>query len=226
MMPLLLAMPFGPFLAWKRGDLLGRHAAPVRCRAGIAILALAAAFAFYWRGPWLAPFGIALGVWIVAGALSEWATRVKLFARRWPTSSAPRPRPAALGLRHAAGARRHRPRGARHRRHPGLAERERRRHAARRQRTEIAGYELAFRGVAPPRARTTRSRSASSPSRAAAHRSPSSAPPNALYDAPRQTTTEAAIHVAWRGDLYVVLGDELRTAAASSCASISTRWCG
>ncbi len=26
---------------------------------------------------------------------------------------------------------------------------------------------------------------------------------------PRQTTTEAAIHVSWRGDLYVVLGDDL-----------------
>ena len=34
------------------------------------------------------------------------------------------------------------------------------------------------------------------------------APAKRLYDAPRQTTTEAAIHVGWRGDLYVVLGDE------------------
>ena len=39
-----------------------------------------AALRSVWRGPWLAPFGIALGVWIVAGALSEWASRVKLFA--------------------------------------------------------------------------------------------------------------------------------------------------
>ena len=39
----------------------------------------------YWRGPWLAPFGIALGVWVIAGALSEWAARVKLFARRCAT---------------------------------------------------------------------------------------------------------------------------------------------
>ena len=35
-------------------------------------------------------------------------------------------------------------------------------------------------------------------------------PAKRLYDAPRQTTTEAAIHVALAGDLYVVLGDELK----------------
>ncbi len=36
------------------------------------------------------------------------------------------------------------------------------------------------------------------------------APAKRLYDAPRQSTTEAAIHVSWRGDLYVVLGDQLK----------------
>ena len=36
------------------------------------------------------------------------------------------------------------------------------------------------------------------------------APSKRLYDAPRQTTTEAGIHAAWLGDLYVVLGDELK----------------
>ena len=29
MLPLLIALPFGPFLAWKRGDLSGRGAAAV-----------------------------------------------------------------------------------------------------------------------------------------------------------------------------------------------------
>ncbi|MGE0702260.1 MAG: cytochrome c-type biogenesis CcmF C-terminal domain-containing protein, partial [Hyphomicrobiaceae bacterium] len=32
-------------------------------------------------------------------------------------------------------------------------------------------------------------------------------PAKRLYDAPRQPTTEAGIHVALAGDLYVVLGD-------------------
>ncbi|RPI45099.1 MAG: heme lyase CcmF/NrfE family subunit, partial [Hyphomicrobiaceae bacterium] len=78
MVPLLLAMPLGPLLAWKRGDLFG---AMQRLAAAIALSLLAAVFALalQWRGPWLAPFGIAVGAWVIAGAVSEWATRVKLF---------------------------------------------------------------------------------------------------------------------------------------------------
>ena len=79
MVPLLLAVPFGPLLAWKRGDLLGALQR-ILAAAGIAVLALVAAFAFMWRGPWLAPFGIALGVWVLAGAAAEWAARIKLFS--------------------------------------------------------------------------------------------------------------------------------------------------
>src|SRR5262249_24592559 len=77
MLPLLLAMPFGPFLAWKRGDLIGAMQRLLAAVFAAAVL-LVVAFAFYWRGPWLAPFGITLGVWIVAGALCEWASRIKL----------------------------------------------------------------------------------------------------------------------------------------------------
>ena len=33
-------------------------------------------------------------------------------------------------------------------------------------------------------------------------------PSKRLYDQPKQPTTEAGIHAAWRGDLYTVLGDE------------------
>ena len=32
-------------------------------------------------------------------------------------------------------------------------------------------------------------------------------PSKRIYDMPPQPTTEAGIHAAWRGDLYVVLGD-------------------
>ena len=78
MIPLLLAMPLGPYLAWKRGDLPGAMQR-LLAAALAALLCLVVSLALYWRGPWLAPFGIALGVWIVAGAVSEWATRVKLF---------------------------------------------------------------------------------------------------------------------------------------------------
>jgi cytochrome c-type biogenesis protein CcmF len=38
-------------------------------------------------------------------------------------------------------------------------------------------------------------------------------PAKRLYDAPRQPTTEAGIHVALGGDLYVVLGDAQKDGA-------------
>src|SRR5712691_6028314 len=76
MLPLLAAMPFGPYLAWKRGDLAGA-AQRLFAAAMLSLAVLVATAAVFWRGPWLAPYGIALGVWIVAGAVSEWASRVK-----------------------------------------------------------------------------------------------------------------------------------------------------
>jgi len=33
-------------------------------------------------------------------------------------------------------------------------------------------------------------------------------PSKRTFTAPQQTTTEAGIYVGWRGDLYVVIGDE------------------
>ena len=55
--------------------------------------------------------------------------------------------------------------------------------------------------------RTIARTSACSTSRAAAGASLELNPAKRLYDAPRQTTTEAGIHASWRGDLYTVLGD-------------------
>ncbi|MBN9290187.1 MAG: heme lyase CcmF/NrfE family subunit, partial [Hyphomicrobium denitrificans] len=77
MIPLLLALPFGPMLAWKRGDLAG-----VMQRLAFAVLAaivvIVATYAVGHRGPWLAPFGIGLGVYVMMGAIAEWASRIKL----------------------------------------------------------------------------------------------------------------------------------------------------
>ena len=75
MVPLLLAMPLGPLLAWKRGDLAGAHAAPASRRLLAVARASSPPSPCIWRGPWLAPFGIALGVWVVAGALSRMGHR-------------------------------------------------------------------------------------------------------------------------------------------------------
>src|SRR5499427_5768854 len=76
--PLMIAVPFGPMLAWKRGDLLG--AAQRLLAAGVvALLALALVWAWARGGSALAPLAIGLAVFVVAGALSDLAERISLF---------------------------------------------------------------------------------------------------------------------------------------------------
>ena len=207
MIPLLLAMPFGPFLAWKRGDLLGAMQR-LFAAAGVAVLALTVAFALYWRGPWLAPFGIALGVWVVAGALSEWITRVKLFSAPLADSfhrARGLPRAAYGTLLAHAGI--------------GLAvigivattawQSEVVLSMKPGDSAQIAGYELAFRGAAPAQGPNYQDQVGILTVTRGGTPVTELSPAKRTYDAPRQTTTEAVIHVSWRGDLYAVLGDEL-----------------
>jgi cytochrome c-type biogenesis protein CcmF len=76
--PLLVAVPFGPLLAWKRGDLLG--AAQRLFAAGIAALVIIAiVWAWTWGGSTLAPLAIGLAVFVIAGALVDLAERIALF---------------------------------------------------------------------------------------------------------------------------------------------------
>ena len=60
---LLIAMPFGPLLAWKRGDLLGVAQRLVGA-AGIAAT-------MEGGGPLLVPFAIGFALYVMAGALTE-----------------------------------------------------------------------------------------------------------------------------------------------------------
>jgi cytochrome c-type biogenesis protein CcmF len=77
MVPLLLAVPFGPMLAWKRGDL---YAAAQRLMIafGIALAAIVITAAFIGGGEWLPLFGIGLAAFLMIGALSEPAFRIRL----------------------------------------------------------------------------------------------------------------------------------------------------
>ncbi|ODN70561.1 heme lyase CcmF/NrfE family subunit [Methylobrevis pamukkalensis] len=70
MLPLLMAVPFGPFLAWKRGDL---YAAAQRLYLafGIAIVVILAVVWATSGGAVLAAFGIGLAAWLLVGSLSE-----------------------------------------------------------------------------------------------------------------------------------------------------------
>jgi cytochrome c-type biogenesis protein CcmF len=89
--PLLIAVPFGPMLAWKRGDLLG--AAQRLLAAGVAALvAVAIVWAWAHGGSALAPLAIGLAVFVIAGAVSDLVDRIGLFKN-----------PFAVSLRRARG---------------------------------------------------------------------------------------------------------------------------
>ena len=73
--PLVLLMPIGQSLAWKRGNLLG--AAQRLWVAALAGLALASVLAVARRGgPVLAPIGVGLAVYLILGSFCEVASRI------------------------------------------------------------------------------------------------------------------------------------------------------
>jgi cytochrome c-type biogenesis protein CcmF len=85
--PLLVAMPFGPLLAWKRGDLLGVAQRLVGA-AGVAAITVAVIFAMEGGGPILVPFAIGLALFVMAGALTELIERTGLLKVPFTTALA------------------------------------------------------------------------------------------------------------------------------------------
>jgi cytochrome c-type biogenesis protein CcmF len=71
---LMVVMPFGPLLGWKRGDLLSA-AQRLLAAAVLAALTIAAAFALEQGGPVLAPFGAGIAIFVMAGAITDIAER-------------------------------------------------------------------------------------------------------------------------------------------------------
>lgn len=74
---LLLAVPFGPMLAWKRGDLLG--VTQRLLAAGVAgLVAVAIVWGWTSGGATLAPLAIGLGIFVIAGAVTDLVERTGL----------------------------------------------------------------------------------------------------------------------------------------------------
>jgi cytochrome c-type biogenesis protein CcmF len=91
MIPLLLILPFGQVLAWKRGDLLGTTQRLFVAMA-ITIAVTILVFALTIGGPVLAPLGVGIGVFLILGSLNE------IFTRAWTSGSSP-----GVALRRAVG---------------------------------------------------------------------------------------------------------------------------
>ncbi|MEZ5843044.1 MAG: heme lyase CcmF/NrfE family subunit [Hyphomicrobiaceae bacterium] len=205
MLPLLMALPLGPFLAWKRGDL---HGATQRLMVAglLALVAAVATVAVVHRGPWLAPFAIALGVWVMAGAVLEIAWRARfgevaiaIAARR--LTGLPRSMMGTAVAHFGVGMM-----------VVGIA-------ATSAYRAEhmlimkpgetvaFSGYELKLAGVSARRGPNYNEQFGSFEVTRDGKQVALLEPSKRMYVAPRQATSEAGIHVAWHGDLYTVLGD-------------------
>jgi cytochrome c-type biogenesis protein CcmF len=74
--PLLIAVPFGPLLAWKRGDLYAAAQRLMLAFAG-ALLVVLLVLGFTQDGPILAALGIGLAVWLMLGAITDPLSRAK-----------------------------------------------------------------------------------------------------------------------------------------------------
>ncbi len=211
MVPLLLAVPFGPFLAWKRGDILG-VAQRLSVAAVVTALVVIAAYSISGRGPWMAPLGLGLGIWVIFGALSEIAFRVKMFRASWEEvfrrlRSLPR---SAFGATFA---------------HLGIGvmvlgvvgtttwQNEKILEVKPGEIVNFSGYDLRFDGVAPAQGPNYREQIGMLIVTRGGEEITRLQPSKRLYDAPKTATTEAGIYAAWAGDLYVVLGDELKEGA-------------
>ncbi len=208
MIPLLMAVPFGPLLAWKRGDLLAA-AQRLTVAAIVSLAAMIAILATHQSGPWLAPLGIGLGLWLIVGAATELATRSKLtevsLAESWRRlRNLPR---AAYGTALA---------------HAGLgvmvlglvgttAWRSERIEALVPGGTvDIAGYELTFQGVKERQGPNYKELAGLFSVTRAGQPVTTLIPSKRAYSVEKSATTEAGIYNSWRGDLYIVLGDPLK----------------
>ena len=74
---LMMVMPFGPLLAWKRGDLLG-VAQRLMTAFAVGLVAVAAAFAIKGGGSVLAPFGVGVAFYVMMGAVIDLVERTGL----------------------------------------------------------------------------------------------------------------------------------------------------
>ncbi len=211
MIPLLIAVPYGPLLAWKRGDILGATQR-LWVAIGLTALAIIAAYAMAGSGPWLAPLALGLGVWVIMGAVSEIGFRAKAF--RAPADEVLRrlrnlPRSAygtavahigvgvmVIGIVGTTAWQSEKIVAMK----PGDTE-------------EIAGYQLRFDGVEPQQGPNYREQIGTFVVTEGGAALTNLHPSKRMYIAPAQATTEAGIHAAWGGDLYAVLGDELTDGA-------------
>jgi len=217
MVPLLLAVPFGPLLAWKRGDLPGAAQ-----RLGVAMLATLAAVVVTLLAAGaegvLASLGIGLGAWLIFGSLTDLAERTALF-RAAPGTSLARllglPR-SALGTALA---------------HAGVGitvigivgatafQTETIAAVKPGESVEVGGRTLLFQGMSPVTGPNYREERAQFLVSSGGADPVPLAPAKRFYQARQMATTEAAIRTTGFSQLYISLGDARPDGAVAVRAS-------
>ncbi|MCI5073481.1 heme lyase CcmF/NrfE family subunit [Oricola sp.] len=205
MVPLLLAVPFGPLLAWKRGDIYGA-AQRLYVFAGIALVAGLVTLWFATGAPVLAAFGIAIGFWLLFGS----------FAEVWQKSGLPK-----AGLSKAAARLSGMPRSVWGTAfaHAGLGvavlgivsvsafQQERVLRMSPGDSTELAGYVISFDNVEAREGPNFTEDVATFVVYRDSDPIATIAPAKRLYTARGMPTTEAGIHTTGFSQVYVALGD-------------------
>ena len=205
MVPLLIVLPFGPFLSWKRGDVIA-VTQRLAGAAGLTLFATILCFALTGASVSLAPLGLLLGFWVSFGALAELIDRAKFFRTDVVTSFRRLfglPRTAwATALAHfglgltvigivAASAWQEELVTTMN---PGQV-------------ASIAGHEVTFRGIAHEEGPNFTSDAGTFQVRAPGGEIRTAVPERRVYVASGQPTTEAAILTYGFSQLYVQLGE-------------------
>jgi cytochrome c-type biogenesis protein CcmF len=214
MVPLLIAVPIGTMLAWKRGDLpgvLGRLKAALAIAGAAVVVQLVVT-----RGAGvLAACGMALALWVVVGSLVELASRVQLLRvpleRSWQRARGLPRSSYAMTLAHvglgvfvagvtASSAWQSE---AILVMQPG-------------DRAELAGYEFTLARIDEEQGPNYVARRAAFQVTKDGSAIATLAPEKRFYPVERQATSEAGIDMGLFRDLYVVLGDPVEGAAAGA----------
>jgi cytochrome c-type biogenesis protein CcmF len=216
MLVLLAVLPFGPFMPWKRGDLI-EAAKRLGFAAAFAVAAAIVTLILAPGGSLLAALGIGTGVWVILGTISETAFRVKAFSAPWAEvrrrlSNLPR---SSYGGMLA---------------HLGLGimvlgivatsawRAENILSMKTGETVQFAGYQITFEKLSEQQGPNYQENIGGFQLSRGGQPIVSLNPSKRTYVAPPSTTSEAAIHASWAGDFYLVMGE-----AAGAGASVAVR---
>jgi cytochrome c-type biogenesis protein CcmF len=206
MLPLLVAMPIGALMPWKRGDLSTVLKRLRVAAAATALVAVALGLAID-RHNTLALIGLIVATWLVLGTLAELADRIGLFRLNAHDSwrrliGLPR---AAIGMSIA---------------HASLGilvagvtaasawQQERVLIMTPGDATQLAGYSFTLQGVAPVDGPNYQALRGTIVVRDGNDMVATLLPERRIYGVQKRQTTEAAIHTTFFADIYTVIGDQ------------------